>query len=111
MHPGKPQQPTSEASLGRPLTAFSLAGERTKRRRVQSLRKDISPDEITYATQMILRAKGNNDAAAVMKHMCEGIPSTAKNYRSRLNLETENTLSAKSALSVILQLNLSKNDY
>ena len=111
MHPGEPQESTTEASLGRPLTDFSSASDRTKRRRVQSLRKDISPDEMTYATQMNFRADGKSDAAAVMKHMCEGTPTTAKKYRSRFNLETENTLSAESALSVMLQLKLSKNDY
>ena len=60
---------------------------------------------------MNLRAEGKSDAAAVMKHMCGGTSTTAKKYRSRFNLETENTLSAESALSVMLQLKLSKNDY
>ena len=51
---------SSIGSTGRPLLNSSIRelSDRTKRRRTENIRQQFDPEELGYATQMSLRAKG-----------------------------------------------------
>lgn len=52
---------------GRPPKPFNESSERTKRRKTTSLRQNLQPNVLQFATQMKLRAEGKVDAARVIK--------------------------------------------
>lgn len=57
---------TKISTKGRPSTSFEDSSERSKRRKTENLRTQSSTEELSYATQMNLRAEGKTDAAKRM---------------------------------------------
>lgn len=100
-----------KSDSGRPVSQFASSSERTKRRRTESLRSQASVEELSYATQMSLRSAGKTDAARVIKDVTMGSPSKAEKYRRSIELIQENILSADSALSLLIELKLSRSQY
>ena len=95
---------------GRPVTEFLTLSERSKRRRTESIRcKSIK--ELSFATQMKLRGEGKLDAANVVKNVTLGSPTKGEKYRRSVEFVKENSLSPDSALSLLIELKLSKNQY
>ena len=77
---------SSTGSTGRPLSnsSFRELSDRTKRRRTENIRQQFDPEELRYATQMSLRAKGKVDAAKLVKDVTAGSPSKASKYKKHL---------------------------
>lgn len=60
---------------------------------------------------MSLPAAGKTDAANVIKNVTMVSPSKVEKYRRSIELVQENVLSADSALSPLIKLKLSRNQY
>lgn len=84
-----------------------------KRRKTEILRSEVDSEELTFATQMILRAEGKADAANVMKDLTTS-PKRATKYRkaysSSLQVQTEQITPLK-ALSMFVEADLSRRQY
>lgn len=97
---------------GRPSLYFSDSSERTKRRRTQVLREEESSDVLAYATKMKLRSEGKTDAAKIIQDITEGSPKKALQYRKSLDsINTSSVFSADEALSLYVEMGLSRNKY
>ena len=98
-------------NLGRPSSSFTASSNRTKRRKTEDILSHASVEQLSYATQMSLRASGKLDAAKVVSDVILGSPSKAQKYRRSLEFTPESILSADSALSLIIEQKLSKSQY
>ncbi|KAJ4430054.1 hypothetical protein ANN_22262 [Periplaneta americana] len=67
-------------AFGRPQKSFSDSSERSKTRKTQGLRETVDTEELTFATQMKLRACGKPDASKVLKEITKS-PKRATKYR------------------------------
>lgn len=88
-------------SVGRPSLDFTSSGERSKRRKTESIRLRSSVEELTFAAQMKLREDGKVDEAKVVRDVMFGTPTRAQKYRNSVKSKHENTLSGEKALSVL----------
>lgn len=104
-------QPQTDRVKGRPSSDFQECCVRTKRRKTAEIRKQHSFEELGFATQMSLRAEGKLDAAKVVQDVVLGTPSKASKYRSFLEHKPVNQHSCDAALALIIDNNLSKNQY
>lgn len=102
---------TQSSSMGRPSSGFAEASVRTKRRKTEDLRTTRSAEELSYAAQMSLRAAGRLDAAKVVQDVALGSPSRAHRYRESLESISEIPYTSDKALSLVIELDLSKSDY
>lgn len=109
----KPKPPEDHKKVGRSMTDFPKAAERTKRKRTEQLRSAHTHEVLGYAAQMKLREAGKLDAALVVKDVISGSPTKAKKYRSSLELlNTEKeVLTPDEALSLLVEVDLSRNRY
>lgn len=66
-----PSSSSNSASVfrGRPQISFQKSSDRSKRRKVKSLRDNVGSAELSYATVMNLRAGGDKDAAKLLKEV------------------------------------------
>lgn len=96
---------------GRPLSDFNRSSERTKRRKTENVRANTCVEELCYATQMSLRESGNLNAANIVHDISTGGPSSSNMYRKSSSLVPETILSADSALSLMIEQKLSRNQY
>lgn len=87
--------------MGRPSSEFVESSDWTKRRKIEDLRAQTSIEELSYATQMSLRASGKLDAAKVIQDVTLGSPSKAKKYRKSIDSISKAALSADAALSAV----------
>ena len=98
---------------GRPQTGFIQSSERTKRRRTESLRKDNTVKELSYAAHMSLRSSGEVEAAKVVRDVTCTTPKRASKYRKayvEANTHQEKKpLSTDKALSMIIEAKLTKH--
>lgn len=99
--------------VGRRSTSFEDSSEKAKRRKTQDIRASYSASELAYAAQMQLRKEGKSDAAAVVTNVTVASPTTAKQYRSSLELSNEGreVLTSDEALSLLIEIDLSRNRY
>ena len=104
---------SSTGSTGRPFSnsSFRELSERTRRRRTENIRQQFDAEELGYATQMSLRAKGKVDAAKSVKDVTTGSPSNASEHKKYLQEKPEETLSCDEAVALIIDNNLSKGQY
>ena len=100
-------------STGRPLSnsSFRELSDRTKRRRTENIRQQFDPEELGYATQMSLRAKGKIDAAKLVKDVTARSPSKASKYKKYLQKKPEETLSCDETVALMIDNNLSEGQY
>lgn len=96
---------------GRPTKEFLLSSERSKRRKTEELRSSFSPEELAYATQSSLRSTGQLDASKLVKEAALSTPTRASKYRKKFNITTETPLTSEGALSLLIELKLSKSQY
>lgn len=99
------------SSMGRPSSGFAEASVRSKRRKTEDLRATRSTEELSYAAQMSLRAAGKLDAAKVVQDVTLGSPSRAQKYRKSLESISEIPYTPDKALSLVVELDMSKSDY
>lgn len=96
---------------GRPSTSFETSSTRTKRRKTASMRDKHSVQELSFATEMSLRAAGRSDAAKIVKDVTEGSPSKASRYLSSAKHVRETVMNADEAVLFLIEFELSKNQY
>lgn len=90
---------------GRPTKSFDDCSERSKRRKTKELRESAETEELTFATQMKLRASGKTDASKVVKDL-NASPKRATKYRKAFVeslKETRKQLSPLQALSMFVE--------
>jgi len=102
---------SKKPDFGRPSLEFATSSDRTKRRKTEDIRSQTSVEELSFATQMSLRASGKLDAAKIVKDVTLGSPSKAEKYRRSLEFTPESILSGDSALSLVIEQKLSKIQY
>lgn len=98
---------------GRPSKSFVDLCERSKRRRTEIVRSDVSTDELVYATQMKLRETGKHDAARVVKDINTS-PTRGKKYMKHYknsSTPTRKQLTPTKALSIFIDASLSRKQY
>lgn len=98
---------------GRPTKCFKESSERSKRRKTQNIRACIDTDELTFATQMMLRAGGNIHASKIVKDIIKS-PNRATKYRKAYinrSVQERSQLSQLQALSMFVEANLSRRQY
>ncbi|KAJ4438245.1 hypothetical protein ANN_14184 [Periplaneta americana] len=91
--------------FGRPQKSFSDSSERSKTRKTQGLRETVDTEELTFATQMKLRACGKPDASKVLKEITKS-PKRATKYRKAYSSslqEKRGQLSPLQALSMFVE--------
>ncbi|XP_021703892.1 uncharacterized protein LOC110677210 [Aedes aegypti] len=101
------------SGAGRPNIEFSESSERSKRRKTQELRENVPLEELTYATQMSLRASGNTAAAEIVKDISK-IPSQAGVFQKALKeIETPSAKkhSPSEALALFIEADLTKKQW
>lgn len=106
--------PGTSRQTGRPRKDFASTSERTKKRRVQHLLDTTSKEEISMATETLLRQSGKRDSAAIVKELCLFSPRRGTNIKkARKIMATQRTdgLSADQALALIIDANLSTHQY
>lgn len=98
---------------GRPPADFSGISERSKRRKTEALRSQFSPQELSYAAQMQLRAEGKLDSAAVMKDIVFSTPKRATKYKEAYAKISQSVIpySSDKALSIVVEAKLTKFQY
>lgn len=96
---------------GRPSTSFESSSNRTKRRRTATIREEHSVHELSFATEMSLRAAGRLDAAKIVKDVTEGSPSKAVRYRKSLERVEGIPMNGDEAVAFMVENELSKNQY
>jgi len=97
---------SKKPDFGRPSLEFATSSDRTKK---EDLCSQTSVEELSFATQMSLRAFRKLDAAKVVKDVTLGSPSKAKKYRKSLEFIPESILFGDSALSLVIEHKLSKS--
>lgn len=108
-----PSASSSSETFGRPSKEFQELCERSKRRKIEDLRKNVGAEELSYATVMNLRARGDDNSAKLLKEITTTTPTRGKQIReSWLKKRKQATkLSEEEALSTIVSTNLSKHQY
>ncbi|XP_069685850.1 uncharacterized protein [Periplaneta americana] len=104
---------TATTVFGRPQKSFGDSSERSKRRKTQGLRETVDTEELTFATQMKLRACGKPDASKVLKEITKS-PKRATKYRKAYSSslqEKRGQLSPLQALSMFVEAGLSRRQY
>lgn len=102
---------SSQLSSGRPSSDFHSSSERSKRRKTEKIRTQLTTEELSYATQMSLRHSGQLDAAKVVKDVTSKSPTRASKYRKSIEKVSEKTLSKEAALSLFVEQKLTKSQY
>lgn len=99
---------------GRPTLDFSSSSGRSKRRKVNELRKSTSPRALAFATEMNLRASGSHAAANVLKNITTSSPTRASRYQSafaQCSKPALKEISADVALNLIISGKMTKETY
>lgn len=105
--------PKARPRPGRPLKSFGHVSERTKRRKTEQLRSQMSSEELTFATQVKLQCEGKTDASHVIKDLTQS-PMRAKKYRQALTKsknDKEKQLTPLKALCMFVEAGLSRKQY
>lgn len=101
------------SSSGRPRKEFNDASDRTKRRKTEEVRQQLTTEEITFAASMSQRAAGHNDAAKLIMDITKSPRKARICKRSLTTSEVNpvNKLSAEGALALFVNAELTKNQY
>lgn len=93
---------------------FSSCSERSKRRKVDDLRRSTSSSELAFATEMNLRASGSHAAAKVLKDITTTSPTRASRYQlafAQSCRPVRQEISADVALNFIISGKMTKETY
>lgn len=105
--------PQAISRPGRPQKSFDDVSERSKRRKTETLRREMTSEELTFATHVKLRCEGKADASNVIKNLTKS-PTRAKKYRKALiesQKEQNQQLTPVEALSMFVEAGLSRKQY
>ncbi|EFN65084.1 hypothetical protein EAG_15185, partial [Camponotus floridanus] len=84
-----------------------------KKRRIEILRKNNTPEELTFAMKLTMQAAGNKDIAAVLSYLINN-PEDASRIRAYCESKTKTTqtlYTKEKPLAVMTSLQLSKLKY
>ena len=95
---------------GRPELPFEDCSDNSKRRKTTNLRTEIETDVLVYATQMKLRASGKENEAQVIKKLLDN-PKYAKDCLDISSTTKAKKVSAREALSLLIEAQLSRKQY
>lgn len=103
------------SSVGRPSKDFEDLSERSKRRKTEPFRKEMTAPELLYASQMVLRQSGNIGGALVVKDIITS-PKRGDKYRKALQESNKSDIAARSmtptqALSIFVEAALTRIQY
>ncbi|KAF2896406.1 hypothetical protein ILUMI_09772 [Ignelater luminosus] len=103
--------PTTAKTVGRPAKRFSESSDVAKRRRIHTL-LEKSAEELSFATQVTLRAQGLRTAAEMVK----GVSECSENTQQLKKAITQSKkspikLTSDEALASFVQKKLTKNQY
>lgn len=105
----------SEVTRGRREVSFHEASDQTKRRRTHALRKKHSAEELSYSAQMKQREEGNEEAAKIVTEATLTTPTRARkirrSWRSFQSTSVSEPLNNNKALSLVVECDLSKQQY
>lgn len=98
---------------GRPEMSFELSSERSKRRKTEELRRNKSPEELSFAAQMSLRKVGQVDAASVIKDVTATTPTRASKYKKSIKqpFAEQDQISPLRALSLFVEGDFTRRQY
>lgn len=107
--------PTVITPLGsaRPIKTFENSSERSKRHKTEELRRTIDTEQLTFVTQMKLRAEGKTDASRIIKDIIKS-PKRATKYRKAYSGNLEEMpaqMTPVQALSMFVEAGLSRRQY
>lgn len=108
---------THKHSLGgRPSVSFTESSDRSKRRKMEALRKSVTSQEMAFAAIMKLREDGQISACKLIREVTQTVPSTAdtilKAYKkSKFKTFTPMPLSPEEGLSYLIETQQSKENY
>lgn len=98
---------------GRPPKEFEEFSERSKRRKTEELRKQASPEELTYAASMSQRASGNTDVATMIQKITE-TPTKATKLKKIVSSACKAGVkkhTPSEALSIFVEADLTRKQY
>lgn len=99
---------------GRPAKDFKECSERTKRRKTEHLRSEMTHEELTFAASMSERAAGNTDLSSIIKDAAV-TPTRATKYKKVIRSAQKVTKSVKlsptEALAKLVEAGLTRNQY
>lgn len=106
---------TSSEVGGRPRKSFEKCGPSGKRQKVANLRKIASTSELIHAAKLSVRSEGNDAGAKIIEEALETSPTRAKKIKDALRNSTFSqnpvSLTTEEAVSLLVELNLSKQQY
>lgn len=107
------QQPLSKEPVsGRPKKDFKISSLRSKQRSVKTLVKNLSPEQLSFATESSLVMSGKRRAAKVMKLALESSPRSLKRMQqSKSNTPSFTPYTPVEALALIVDTSMTKEDY
>lgn len=103
----------SSNKTGRPAKEFNELSDRSKRRRTEGIRKDVSTEELTYAASVSQRASGNVTASKMINEMTS-TPTRAKKFKKIIDSSKENKitkLSVEKSLSLFIDGGFSRRQW
>ena len=82
-------------------------------RKVTPLIESTSPEELSKATEVVLRKAGKRDSASIVKELCFASPTRGTNLKKarKASLGKPDKLTPDQALSLLVDAKLSKNQY
>lgn len=98
---------------GRPKIPFKESSEKTKRRKVETLVQQGSPEELTFAARVSLQAAGRRDAAEVVKQV-DISPKRASKIKKMIKSpgpQSPIKLSPDQALAFYVDTKLTRHQY
>lgn len=102
-------------SRGRPQKQFDQCTTQQKRRRIKHILEASTSQELSFATQVSLRAEGKRDAATVFKHVLSPSASPKRANKTKKRLATTDCLPIKmtkeKALAMYVDNKLTKDTY
>lgn len=105
--------PQAISRPGRPQKSFDDVSERSKRRKTETIRRELTSEELTFATHVKLRCEGKADAANVIKNLTKS-PNRAKKYTKAIigsQKEQMQQLTSLEGLSMFVEAGLSRKQY
>lgn len=100
-------------NAGRPRKDFIEVSDRSKRRKTNDLREQITAEELTYAAQMSQRAAGNIDASTIIKNVTSS-PTRATKFRNVMANVKTNIIQKhlpSQALAIFVEADLSRRQW
>lgn len=70
-----------DSSIGRPKKRFEDSSTKTKKRKIQHLLQEYDVEQLSFATQMSVRASGKRDAASLIHEVSTASPRRATGYK------------------------------